>query len=101
MNGFATVQIESTFAQTVNTDMDYRVFITANGESGNLYVSAKTSQSFEVREAAGGKSNIAFDYRIVARRKGYEAIRLADKTKDSDPSRHPIKRAASGQPISR
>ena len=44
MNGFATVQIESTFAQTVNTDMDYRVFITANGESGNLYLSAKTSR---------------------------------------------------------
>ncbi len=29
----------------------------------------------------GGTSNIAFDYRIMAKRKGYENVRLADKTK--------------------
>jgi hypothetical protein len=32
--------------------------------------------TFEVRELGGGKSNVEFDYRIVAHRKGYEALRL-------------------------
>jgi len=30
---------------------------------------------FVVRELGGGKSNITIDYRIVARRNGYENIR--------------------------
>jgi hypothetical protein len=34
-----------------------------------------------VHELGGGKANVAFDYRIMARRKGYETVRLADKTK--------------------
>jgi hypothetical protein len=33
-----------------------------------------------VRELAGGKSNVAFDYRIVAKRAGYENQRLEDVT---------------------
>ncbi len=28
----------------------------------------------------GGTSNVGFDYRIMARRQGYESIRLADTT---------------------
>lgn len=40
----------------------------------------KTPTSFEVRELGGGLANIDFDYRIIAKRKGYEDIRLADKT---------------------
>jgi hypothetical protein len=32
----------------------------------------------------GGTANVGFDYRIMARRKGYETIRLADKTKRFD-----------------
>jgi hypothetical protein len=79
-NGAATISLEATFAQTVNTGVDYHVFLTPNGDSRGLYVSAKTATSFEVREQAGGTSSIAFDYRIVARRKGYENVRLADKT---------------------
>jgi hypothetical protein len=46
-----------------------------------LYVTQKTEESFVVRELGGGTSNIAFDYRIMFVRKGYENIRLADKTK--------------------
>jgi hypothetical protein len=32
----------------------------------------KTAAGFQIRESRGGKSNIAFDYRIVAKRRGYE-----------------------------
>jgi hypothetical protein len=45
-----------------------------------LYVSRKSPTSFEVHELGGGNSNIAFDYRIIAKRRGYEQIRMADKT---------------------
>jgi hypothetical protein len=51
------------------------------GDCRGLYVTNETTDGFEVRELGGGTANIAFDYRIVARRKGYETIRLADKTK--------------------
>jgi hypothetical protein len=33
-----------------------------------------------VRELGDGTSNIVFDYRIMAKRKGYENLRLEDKT---------------------
>lgn len=79
-NGFAVISLEPTFAQTINADVEYHVFLTPNGDSRGLYVAAKTSTSFEVREQGGGASSIGFDYRIVARRKGYENVRLADKT---------------------
>jgi len=92
--GVATIRLEPTFAQTVNLDIDYHVFLTPNGDCKGLYVSRKTSTSFEVRELGSGRSAIAFDYKIVARRKGYETIRLADKTKERELSRSPLTIAA-------
>jgi len=80
-NGSATVALETTYAQTVNTHIEYHVFLTPKGECNGLYVTNETTASFEVRELHGGRSSIAFDYRIVAKRTGYEEIRLADKTK--------------------
>ena len=80
LNGTALVRIEPTFAQTVNTETEYRVFLTPNGDCKGLYVTNKTTNSFEVHELGGGTSSISFDYRIIAKRKGYENIRLADKT---------------------
>jgi len=78
--GGATVILDATFAQTVNTGTEYHVFLTPNGDSKGLYVSQKTATSFEVREQGGGTSNIAFDYRIVAKRVGSENLRLEDLT---------------------
>ena len=79
-NGAATVTLDPTYAQTVNTGMEYHVFLTPGGDCNGLYVTNKTANSFEVRELKGGHSNITFDYRIIAKRNGYEQIRLADKT---------------------
>jgi len=58
--------------------MEYHVFLTPKGDCKGLYVTNETSSGFEVHELGGGASSIAFDYRIVARRKGYEKIRMAD-----------------------
>jgi hypothetical protein len=74
--GKSVVKLESNFAQTVNSSVDYHVFLTPNGDSRGLYVAKKTATSFEVREQDGGTSSIAFDYRIVAKRKGYENVRM-------------------------
>jgi hypothetical protein len=79
-NGAVTIKLDPTFAQTVNTGTEYHVFLTPNGDSKGLYVSQKSATSFEVHEQGGGSSNVAFDYRIVAKRSGYENVRLADLT---------------------
>jgi hypothetical protein len=44
-----------------------------------LYVSQKTADGFTVRgvELDSAPSSCAFDYRVVAKRLGYESIRLA------------------------
>jgi len=51
------------------------VFVTPEGDCRGLYVHRKRSSSFEVRELAGGKSSIAFSYRIVGRRKDIKGDR--------------------------
>jgi hypothetical protein len=79
-SGAVTITLDPTFTQTVNTGTAYHVFLTPNGDSKGLYVSQKTATSFEVREQGGGASSVAFDYRIVAKRVGYENVRLADVT---------------------
>jgi hypothetical protein len=79
-NGSVRIELDSAFAQTVNAGIEYHVFLTPNGDSRGLYVSHKTATSFEVHEQGGGASSIAFDYRIMAKRKGYESVRLEDVT---------------------
>jgi hypothetical protein len=80
--GVARVQLETTFGQTVNS-RDYHVFVTPKGDCKGLFVTNETGVGFEVRELGGGQSNVGFDYRIVAHRKGYETLRLADATEIS------------------
>jgi hypothetical protein len=91
-NGSAHIDLDPTFAQTVNTEMDYKVFPAPNGDCKGLYITNKTQTSFEVRELGGGTSSVAFDYRIMAKRKGYENIRLADRTKQTVDVRAQVKK---------
>jgi hypothetical protein len=75
-DGRAEVAVDADFAALVDTD-DYHVFLTPEGESDGLYVSARTSGTFEVREQAGGRSTLSFSYRILARRNDVDHERLA------------------------
>jgi hypothetical protein len=84
-NGAAVIALEPEFAQTVNTDLEYHVFLTPKGDCKGLYVANETASSFEVHELGGGSSSVSFDYRIVALRKNFENIRLADHTNDPNP----------------
>jgi hypothetical protein len=52
------------------------VFITPEGDSRGVYVTAKTSLGFTVRENQGGQSTLAFSYRIVAKPYGEHPARL-------------------------
>ena len=81
LNGSTRSDLDPTFAQTVNTGVAYHVFLTPKGDCKGLYIGGETAQGFEVHEMGGGHSNIAFDYRIMAKRNGYESVRLADVTK--------------------
>ena len=78
--GSVQVSLDPDFAQTVNTTVDYHVFLTPKGDCKGLYVANETAGGFEVHELGGGTSSIAFDYKIVAKRKGYEQLRLQDIT---------------------
>jgi len=77
-NGVAFIPLDASFAQATNATVTYHVFLTPNGDSNGLYVARKTPTGFEVREHSGGASNLSFDYRIVARRRGYESVRMAE-----------------------
>jgi hypothetical protein len=79
-HGAGVVQIDPAFADTVTADAKYHVFLTPHGDSKGLYVTNLTPTSFEVRESGGGISSLSFDYKIVGKRRGYEAQRLVDVT---------------------
>jgi len=76
------VKIDPAFAETISEAADYHVFITPRGDSKGLYVIHATAAGFEVRESGGGTSSLTFDYKIVGKRRGYEAQRLRDVTAD-------------------
>jgi hypothetical protein len=75
-NGSVFVTIDSLFAQTVNLGSDYHVFLTPLGDCNGLYLAGKGPAGFDVRELGSGTADIAFDYRIVAKRAGYEGARM-------------------------
>jgi hypothetical protein len=79
-DGRVTVTIDPQFSRIANTGAPYHVFLTPRGDSSGLYIASVSPQRFEVREAHTGHSSIAFDYRIVAKRTGYETERLTDTT---------------------
>ncbi len=76
VGGQATVTIEPLFAQSINLGAAYHVFITPLGDCNGLYIAEKTATGFTVQELNGGTAEVAFDYRIVAKRAGYEDIRM-------------------------
>jgi len=81
-NGQATITFEPIFAQTINTTVPYRVFVTHISDTPViLTVSSKTSTGFTVKgfNLDGSPANVSFDYRIVAKRLGYENIRLEER----------------------
>ncbi|HEY4815045.1 MAG TPA: hypothetical protein VIH58_10235, partial [Chthoniobacterales bacterium] len=80
LGGVTTIQLDPRYARTISSQPNYHVFLTPAGDCDGLYIANRTATSFEVRELKNGNSNVPFDYRIVAHRKGFDSARLPDAT---------------------
>ena len=96
-SGAAKINLDPTFAQAANTGAHYHVFLTPRDECEGLYVSNATIGGFEVHELHHGQSNVAFDYRIVALRRGFEDVRLQDMSDQWKKMNAALPRPASSQ----
>jgi len=76
VGGRAYVQLDPAFANTIDRHVAYLVFVTPEDDSRGLYVKNKSLAGFEVRENAGGRSSLPFQYRIVAKPFGDASPRL-------------------------
>jgi hypothetical protein len=86
VDGAATVVLEPVFAQTVNLET-YHVYLSAVcQEPVLLFVTQQIPAAFTVQGVTldGQPSQCAFDYRLVARRLGYENVRLEPGGTDLD-----------------
>lgn len=74
VRGRATVKLDRDFRAV--TRGAYHVFLTPEGDC-SLYVTRKTTQSFEVRTVGGASVSVRFSYRIVAHRRDVAGTRFA------------------------
>jgi hypothetical protein len=82
--GMVHVGLDPQFASIVRLEA-YMVFLTPAADTKGLYVARQDANGFEVRETQGGTGNVAFTYRIVAKRKDISGERL----KKVDPQQAP------------
>ena len=80
-NGKAYIKLDPLFLETVTIDDRHpmKVFITLTDECNGVYVK-KGKDGFWVIELNNGTSNATFDWRVVAKRKGYEESRFVKKS---------------------
>jgi hypothetical protein len=77
-DGAARVALAADFANTIDLSKPYVVMLTPEGDAA-LYVASRTASGFDVRQIGGGRSSIAFAYRIVAKPYGFKDERLPFK----------------------
>jgi hypothetical protein len=86
--GLAVIPIDAIFAQTVNLEEPYHVFVQVYGDA-EVYVTDRTATGFEVH-LRDGDPGVEFSYRIVGKRIGYEDDRLERAPwDDNDPALYP------------
>ncbi len=76
VKGEAFITIAPDFAGVADLSQEYMVFVTLEGDCQGVYISSKTSNTFEVHELNGGTSSAPFAYRIVAKPVGSGGSRL-------------------------
>lgn len=69
--GKCYVWLDDVFAETIDTDVQYQVFLQAYGD-GNVYVNERSPSYFVVC----GTPGLAFGWEIKAVQKGYDTVRL-------------------------
>lgn len=70
VQGKAKIELDPILAKNIVVDDKHplRVFIQVEGECNGVFVTKKSGTGFEVQELAGGSSNIAFTYTVIANR---------------------------------
>lgn len=76
VNGQGYVRLDPAFASAIDRTSKYLVFITPQGDSKGLYVTQLSASGFAIRENQLGRSNLTFDYRIVAKPYDTKSMRL-------------------------
>ena len=69
--GTCYIQLDDIFAETIDLDCKYQVFIQKYGE-GECYVSDRENDHFIVK----GTKKLAFGWEIKARQKGFDNLRM-------------------------
>ncbi len=77
VNGRGYVRLDPALVDVIDGRSTYYVFITPEGDSDGLYVAQKSAAGFTVRESRGGRSTLAFQYRILAKPVDEDGKRLA------------------------
>jgi hypothetical protein len=79
LGGTARIDLDPLFLETVtiNDQHPMKVFIQLNDDCNGVYV-RRDATGFQVIELLGGASRAQFSYRVVAKRKGYDTIRMED-----------------------
>jgi hypothetical protein len=75
-DGVANVWLPSDFSSVMSHQDAYYVFLTPMGDTRGLYIARQTTLGFQVRENEHGRSNVLFQYRIVAVPNGAQNVRL-------------------------
>ena len=86
VNGQATIVLERTFADAIETQSAYHVFLTPNGDTKGLYVAQKSPMSFVVRETQGGHGSFSFDYRVIGTSLGHSGERMGTVRVPEEPN---------------
>jgi hypothetical protein len=78
VNGRIHVDLDRLFLETVTIDEanPMKVFVQLHDEASHGVAVRKGASGFDVVELENGRSNGTFDYRVVAKRKGFENKRL-------------------------
>ncbi|HYK54188.1 MAG TPA: hypothetical protein VEV38_11710 [Candidatus Eremiobacteraceae bacterium] len=76
VNGVAAVALDPQFANAIDQTAEYLVSVTPEGDCEGLFVASRGPNGFTVRELRHGRHDVAFEYRIVAKRFGVDAPRL-------------------------
>jgi len=76
-DGRAYVALDPVLADSIDMRRPYDVFVTPEGNAKSLYVAQTGPRGFVVRESHGGRSTLAFDYRVVGKPVDDDARRLA------------------------
>ena len=95
VDGSARVTLDPGFAEAISSSTPYLVFVTPLGDTDGLYVADRDLSGFEVKEVRGGRSSIAFDYRLVAHPVGDDHERMVVTSKPRMMMRPPAMRMTS------